>query len=408
MRVVPSRADRVVAGIAGGFGERLGIDPVFVRVAIVVLSFAGGTGVVLYALAWLLADEHGTAPAPRPATLQQAAGLGFITLGSMLLLREMGLWFGDALVWPIVLAAAGSSIIWARSSERDRLRWSQLASRVSGRPLQVPLSGKASRWRLLIGALLVAGGMVAFLAANDALVQAPGSPPASAGRGDVIGYAVLAFAVFLAGATLILGPWVWRLARQVSEERRERIRSDERAEMAAHLHDSVLQTLALIQRADTSREVASLARVQERELRAWLYGSVDSADDEKLSSAVEEMAARVERLHQVAVEAVVVGDAPLDERVRALVHASGEAATNAARHSGDTNISVYVEVEPDAVTAFITDRGCGFDVDAVPEGRRGIADSIRGRIERHGGTANVASVPGEGTEVQLQVPREAT
>jgi signal transduction histidine kinase len=176
--------------------------------------------------------------------------------------------------------------------------------------------------------------------------------------------------------------------------------------MAAHLHDSVLHTLALIQRADSAPEVVALARRQERELRAWLYAPPVPLDG-SLRPAVEAIATRVEQRHNVPVDVVVVGDAPLDARARAMVDACQEAALNAARHSGAALVSVYVEVEPDQLTGFVRDEGKGFDPERVPSDRRGIADSIRGRIHRHGGTAVITSSPGEGTEVQLRMPRTA-
>jgi signal transduction histidine kinase len=203
---------------------------------------------------------------------------------------------------------------------------------------------------------------------------------------------------------LLLGPWIVRLARQLGVERRERIRSEERAEVAAHLHDSVLQTLALIQRtADSPHETVSLARRQERELRAWLYGA-RSPTASTVAAALDGVVTEVEALHDVTVEVVTVGDGPLDERRAALVAAVREAVLNAARHSGAAEVSVFVECGPEATTAFVRDRGSGFDVARVPPDRRGIADSIVGRTERHGGRAEIHSAPGDGTEVALGIP----
>jgi signal transduction histidine kinase len=174
--------------------------------------------------------------------------------------------------------------------------------------------------------------------------------------------------------------------------------------MAAHLHDSVLQTLALIQRAREPREMAMLARTQERELRAWLYGRAPSVPGVRLRDALDAMASRIERGQAVKIETVAVGDAALDESLRALVAAISEASLNAATHSGAAEVSVYVEVEADAVTAFVRDHGSGFDPAAVPADRRGIADSIVARMQRHGGTAEVVSGK-DGTEVRLRIPR---
>jgi signal transduction histidine kinase len=201
---------------------------------------------------------------------------------------------------------------------------------------------------------------------------------------------------------------MWRLARQLGEERRERIRSEERAEVAAHLHDSVLQTLALIQRSGQRDRMVALARSQERELRAWLYGRRRPAEpgvDNVLTAALDDMASRIERRHEVPVEVVTVGDCSIDERNQAVVDATAEAVQNAAKHAEAPAVSVYAEVDHEAIRVFIRDQGRGFKPTAVPADRRGIADSIRGRIARYGGTAVITSQPGEGTEVKLWMPR---
>jgi signal transduction histidine kinase/phage shock protein PspC (stress-responsive transcriptional regulator) len=391
-----SRVDRVLGGVAAGLGERMGIDPVVVRIGFVILSAAGGAGLLAYAGCWLVSHEPSddAPPAARPPapSVQQLAALGLIVLGTLVLLRGVGLWFGDALSWPVALAGAGSAVIWSRSDEQERARLAGLATRIPGDPLRTVLAGPASLPRVLVGGILLAAGMLTVLAANQALTF------------RAFGPVLLAMAVTTAGLSLLLGPWIVRLARQVTEERRERIRSEERAEVAAHLHDSVLQTLALIQRAEEPREMATLARSQERELRAWLYGG--DADPARLRTAVEAAAAKVEQLHRVPVDAVVVGDAAVDDRVRALVQAATEAASNAARHSGADQVSLFAEVVDGAVVLYVTDQGKGFDPDAVPVGRHGIAESIRGRMARHGGTATITSHPGEGTEVGLRMPLE--
>jgi len=195
---------------------------------------------------------------------------------------------------------------------------------------------------------------------------------------------------------------MWRLVNQLTDERRERIRLDERAEVAAHLHDSVLQTLALMQRTDDPRRMAMLARQQERELRTWLYGE-NPAAGETLRQALEAVASRVEEIHQVPVDVVTAGDLPLNDSLRALVGAAGEAVTNAAKHSGGPMVSVFAEVEGSRADVYISDQGVGFDPASVPADRRGIAESIIGRMQRQGGSAIVHSEPGEGTEVHLSV-----
>jgi signal transduction histidine kinase len=395
--IVRSRDNRVLLGVAGGLGERLGVDPILVRIAFAVLTVAGGAGVLLYLLAWGLSVEPEATSAPLPVrrpTARQNLALGMIVFGILLLLRRVGLWFGDPVVWPVALGAAGAAVIWARSEDRDRARWTRAGGRIPGNPVEALFTGRVGVLRIVGGGLLVAMGMGLGLANQGTKLAAAGG-------------VLLAMVITAAGLGLIFGPWTSRLARQVAEERRARIRSEARAEMAAHLHDSVLHTLALIQRAAGAPEVVALARRQERELRAWLYAPPLPPDGSSLRPAVEAIATRVEQLHNVPVDVVVVGDAPLDERARAMVDACQEAALNAARHSGAPLVSVYVEVEPDQLTGFVRDEGKGFDPERVPSDRRGIADSIRGRIHRHGGTVTITSSPGEGTEVQLRMPRTA-
>jgi len=236
--------------------------------------------------------------------------------------------------------------------------------------------------------LVVAAGIV-FLQATGAL---------SAAR-DVL-LAVLVVAVAL---SVILAPMIVRLARSLSAEREERIRSQERAEMGAHLHDSVLQTLALVQkRADDPRAVAALARTQERELRAWLAGREGGHD--RLAAALEAVAGEVERAHGVDVEVVVVGDRELDERSEALVAAAREAMVNAAKFGEGSPVDVYAEAADGELSVFVRDRGPGFEVAAVPADRRGVRESIVGRMTRHGGRASIHSGHGAGTEVELTLP----
>lgn len=397
-RLERSRSDRIVAGVAGGIGRHLGIDSNVVRAAFIGLAFMLGFGVIVYVLTWILAplEEAATSSAApvrrvRTPTRSQALGIGLVLLGLIVLLWVSGYWFGGELGWPVVLAAIGFAVLWARSTDDERGgRWT-LSS--LGTPLGSVVSGDVSLPRLAIGSLLILAGMAVFLAANTSLAAA--------------GNVLLAMIVAIGGAALLAGPWVWNMGRELVEERSSRVRSEARAEMAAHLHDSVLQTLALIQRAKASREMVTLARTQERELRAWLYGRAPDLAGVRLRDAIDSMAGRIERQHQVNVEAVVVGDAELDDRLRGLVNACAEAVANAARHSGSTTIAVYVEVEDDAVSAFVRDQGTGFDPDRVPSDRRGIADSIVGRMERRGGTAGIHSRPGVGTEIVLQLPRRA-
>ena len=243
----------------------------------------------------------------------------------------------------------------------------------------------------MIGAILAIAGIAALADRTGGLRD--------------VGRSVSAIAIALAGIGVIAAPALGRLLANLDTERTLRVREEERAALAAHLHDSVLQSLVLIQRADDPRRMVSLARRQERELRSWLYGAGTVGEPSSLTAAVESMAAAIEVDHEMRVEAVIVGDAPLDETARAFLGALREAATNAARHSGADHIDVYVEADVTELAGFVRDTGVGFDPAAMPSDRHGIADSIIGRIDRAGGRVVVTSQPGDGTEVEIQLPR---
>ena len=394
-----SRHGRILGGVAAGVAQHLGVSTMAVRVFFILSSLAAGFGPVVYILLWILApmDEGGDSAGTPGRRFRfsmpsrgQLAGIALVFVGSAVLLWIGGLWFGDTHGWPLVLAAIGFAVLWARSSDPGGGRLD--LSRMGG-PMQALVSTQASPWRLALGSVLIAAAAGVFLAANTSV--------------SALGNTLVAFAVAIGGLALLAGPWVWRMGNQLIEERASRMRADARAEVAAHLHDSVLQTLALMQRSNEPREMATLARTQERELRAWLYGRAPDAAETRLRDAVEEMAGRVEAQHRVKVEAITVGDAPLDPRLGALVAALGEATTNAARHSGTESIDVYVEADDAGVTAYVRDQGSGFDLATVPEDRQGIRESIVGRLTRHGGTAEITSGP-TGTEVVMRLPRSET
>jgi signal transduction histidine kinase len=300
-------------------------------------------------------------------------------------------------VWPVVLAAAGAAVIWRQSAGGSPTTTADVTVREPAPPRQrariavLPTLGAGALGRAALGAALVVGAAIIFLQANDVL-----------GRAREV---VLAAVVITIGLALILTPWWLRLARTLTAERAERVRSQERAELAAHLHDSVLQTLTLIQRrARDSQAVMGLARSQERELRSWLQGKSRAGADSTLAGALEAAAAEVEDAHGVTVEAVVVGDCPLDEHTEAVVGAAREALVNAAKFARNAPISLYAEVSGERVQAFVRDRGPGFDPGAVEADRHGLRESIVGRMERNGGRAAVHT-NGDGTEIELVLER---
>ena len=383
---------RLLYGVAAGLGNWAQVDPTLIRVAFGILSLAGGLGIVLYlGLALVLPerDEVVEHPGTRGG-LRSVGSVALITTGLLLGARRSGFWFGDALVIPIAFAALGAAVLWVRSDLADE------GTRSPTSALEMLVQGRVSPFRVLIGAVLIVVGMGAFLAVNSDPYTAPL---------QVIRLLVVPVIATLGGVLLIFGPWLYRLASQLTEERRDRIRSEERSALAAHLHDSVLQTLALIQRTDDPQRMSHLARTQERELRAWLFGKTSSVPGDTFAGVLEAMAGRCEARHPVSVDLVAVGDAELDDRLQLMIAACGEAINNAAKHSRASSVSVYAEAEPDVVTIYVRDEGEGFDVGRVGVDRRGISESIEGRMRRAGGSAVIQSEPGAGTEVILTLPR---
>ena len=378
----------MVAGVCSGLGRYLGIDRALIRIAVVVLTLlTSGLAALAYGFAWIalpVSDETTREAGPAPSSRSRSswavgAGAGLVTLGLLFVLREAGVWWSDALVWPLVIAAGGAALLWR-----------QFTGPAPDEPTRAGRRNPAA-YRIAFGIALVLGAALLFLYINGAL---------SAGSD-----AALAAVTIAVAAVLILAPLWIRLARRLSDERAERIRSQERAELAAHLHDSVLQTLALMQkRAGDPREVSTLARRQERELRDWLSGRTGSEVEDSLAGALEAVAAEVEEHHGVPIEAVTVGDRPLDQRGLALTGAAREAMVNAVRYAGeDGPVRMFAEITPKSAQVFVRDRGPGFDLDRVPEDRRGVRDSILGRMERNGGRAEVRSEAGEGTEIELNM-----
>ena len=372
---------RLIAGVAGGIADRLGVVDLYVRAAFLVLALIWGIGVIVYLVLWAVTLDRTADAQPAPHEGEQRkAGYLLMFAGGLLILRTIGVWSGDQLVWP------GAAVILGIAFLMDRR---DIDPRSAILALLDPNSGRF-RSRTVIGILLLVVGLSIGAAAVPAV--------------ETVLLAVLVTGV---GMAVLFGPWVWRLVADLGAERSKRIREEERADMAAHLHDSVLQTLALIQRTDDPKRVVTLARVQERELRRWLYDATPADGQELLSGALQKEADRIEQTFDVPVELVTVGDRPVDDRVRAMVAAAGEALTNAARHSGADQISVYSEVTDGSADVWVSDLGRGFDTRQVAPDRRGMTESIIGRMQSHGGTATVVSEPGEGTEVHLHLGGEA-
>ncbi|MGY1988280.1 PspC domain-containing protein [Blastococcus sp. SYSU DS0669] len=375
------REGRLVAGVAAGTAAHLRQDPLVVRVAFVLLATTG-LGIIAYALLWLTmpvaAPGEPTAVTEgwRPAGARQWIALVVLGLIAVSLLGQLSQWTSSDVVLPLILLAGGLTVIW-RQLDTDRT-----------------LAVAGVRWALAGGVAVLGVGLFLLLATTGQLANARN------------GFA--ATLLILTGVVLATAPLWRRLLDSRAEERAARIRSEERAAVAAHLHDSVLQTLALIQRnAEEPQAVSRLARSQERELRAWLYDPAAVREGGTWAGLVAGMVAEVEADHALTVDPVVVGDAPVDEELAALGAATREALVNAAKHSGEPSADLYTEVTADQVSVFIRDRGKGFDPGTVPDDRRGLRDSVHGRLARLGGSALVRSTPGEGTEVELVLPRRS-
>ena len=386
------RTGRVVAGVAGGVADHLGIEVFWVRAVFAALTALNGVGVIAYGLLWLFVPQRAAGEpeeAPNPKERQQALGLVALGIGAAVL---AGLFSGPVSGWiagPLAVALVGAAVVWREADEAQRRRWR------AGAKSGILGTGRSTFVRVLAGVALVAIGIGVLLVNSYGI--------------DQLRFALLAVVATLGGVAVLTVPLWIKLINDLGEERRVRIRTEERAEIAAHLHDSVLQTLALIQKqAEQPREVKRLARGQERQLREWLYGRVveENSQPTTMSAAIAKAAGEVEDSFALAVQQVVVGDCELDPNLYALVQAAREAMVNAAKHAGVGEISVYGEVEPERVTVFVRDRGKGFDPKTVPEDRHGLADSIGGRMDRHGGEVRIRTRPGEGTEVQLMMPRK--
>lgn len=373
-----SRTDRMISGTAGGIANKLGVPSIYVRAAFLCLGLAGGVGILLYLLGALILPRYELDEEPEPvaATRTQVVGLGSMFLATMLLLQAAGIWFG-AIVWPATLVIFGLAL----AIDTSGVNYERSLSGITG------THGRRSWWFVVVGLAMMVGGIAVVLSSLDQL--------------QALGVMVLALLLAIGGFAIVAGPWIWSLIEDLRTERRARIRSEERADMAAHLHDSVLQTLALIQRTEDPKRMVTLARSQERELRTWLFDE-RAGDTQTLRGALAEAASKVEEAHDVPVSVVVVGESDLNgEGQRAIVGAATEAMMNAAKHSGADRVSVFAEASSGTVDVFVTDQGVGFDPTEVDADRKGLTESIKGRMARHGGTATIDSEAGIGTEVHL-------
>ena len=423
MTTVPARpplarsSERLIAGVCSGLALHLGWPVKNVRIGMVLATLAGGAGLAFYAWLWIMvptADEAARrnasrpaspiAPAVSPVAATAAAldpangraaapwfrarsmrygkeillGSGLLLVAGIMIAQLLGVDVPLGTLIPAAAVLGGASIAWM---QLDETRRAGLVEKTRG--------DQAGGWaRLAAGLALVVAGV---------LVMVSGS-----GSWEQTWLALLASVAVLGGVVLVLLPWALKFWRDLETERSGRIRETERAEIAAHLHDSVLQTLALIQRrAGNEHDVVRLARAQERELRGWLFED-PGRETGQLSDRIKAIAGEVEDLLGNAVEVVSVGDAAMTEAHEAMVQAGREAMLNASRHGGGP-VSVYLEASEGQAEIFIKDRGPGFDLQDVPEDRLGVRESIIGRMKRHGGTAEILT-SSNGTEVRLRLP----
>lgn len=378
--------DRWIGGVAAAIATEIGVQPLVMRVSFGVLALAGGWGLAFYAMIWVVLaigqprQISPYEPVPKAATpLHRNVAVAMIVFGLLLALRNVAFGFVDQIVFPVGFVVIGFLIAWTRHQNE---------------------AGLSTVVRILAGVVIGLGGMIAFLVSATDFV-------------DAVLILIVGIAV-VSGIGLVATPSLARIGHDLDHERQERVRADERARVAAHLHDSVLQTLALIQRhAGDPTRTAQLARQQERELRAWLYQPQNETADPgavRLNSALEEIAAEVDADHGVPVKVIAVGDntdLPA-ETIDSILAATREAAVNAAKHSGAGRVDVFAERFDDRIEVFVRDTGQGFDPDETGSDRRGVSESIIGRMNRAGGTAAVHSQPGSGTEVELMLPLPTT
>ena len=397
-RVVRSVSDRWIGGVAGGLAEHFSAPAWIFRLVFLITALAGGLGIVAYALMWVfLPLDPDRAAAPEgsrvPTSGWDLTGvLGILALGLGLLLglAALGLPIRVSLWGPVLIVGAGVTLLWRQS---DDLHRATLRARAEeGVQATATLSDRQGWIRVLVGLGLVLLGLVAVIG--------PQLDLATTGR------TMAAAGAVVAGVVLIALPWISTWIKGLEAERYAAVRAEERAAMAARVHDSVLQTLTLIQRrADDPAEVSRLARTEERALRSWLYAPVGASGS--LGAALAEVVAATEADYDARIDLVTVGDTVVDDRLAALVAATREAVVNAAKHAG-APATVYAEVDDAQVEVNVRDRGVGFVPDDVGADRHGVRESITARMAAVGGSATLRSAPGEGTEVRLVLPAKGS
>lgn len=396
------QTDRLAGGVAAGIAARTGFDVTAVRVVLVVLTLITyGYGAVAYVLGWLVIPATGADASIGSKALTdkrgiaQALGLASLLAIGLVVASVLNAGWITSLAIPLIACPAGLVLIWRNAPPDEQVVLRRLAAPLLGVGGGIRDSRPVAR--LVLAAGLLAAGLVALLRGHESYrVLVP----------------LAGILLVIAGIAVVLMPWWLRIAKDLVDERQARIRAEERSEVASRVHDSVLQTLALIQRrASDPHQVVQLARAQERDLRSWLFdgrapGSLDG-QAATIAEGVRLIQQDVEAQHGMSVDAVTVGDCELDDDLAALLAAAREATVNAAKWSGADVVSLFAEVEPEAISLFIRDRGRGFDPDTVPVDRKGLAESVRGRLARRGGSATIRSAPGKGTEVSLSMPRSA-
>ena len=391
----------MLGGVAAGISARTGLDVRVVRTAFVIAGLFSGFGLAAYVVAWLFLPAAGAGASVGSRALADGRGLALAAalcsalIVILIAVSRLNAGWVSTYGWALTISTGALVLLWRNAPADEQATVRRIAEPLLG--LTEPHRRSSLVWR---GAIAVA-----LLLIGVAMLYAPHKKHSTL-------WPLSAALLVLVALLVILAPWWLRIARDLAEERQKRARAEERADIASRVHDSVLQTLALIQRrADDPQQVIQLARAQERELRSWLFenkppGSLDG-DNLSVAAGVRIIQREIEQQHGVTVEAVTVGDCPLDDDLGALLAAGREATLNAVKWSGADVVSIFAEVEPDEVSLFVRDRGRGFDPDAVPADRKGLAESIRGRMARRGGTATVRTAPGEGTEVALVMPRRA-